>query len=73
MMAKLMNLALRSRSLSSCFVDSSEVISLSDENEGFEPIEDISVKNCKNKIKPKFKDHNIVVVQGFIGSTPTLK
>ena len=73
MMAKLMNLALRSRSLSSCFVDSSEVISLSDENEGFEPIEDISVKNCKNKIVPKFKDHDIVVVQGFIGSTSDSK
>ena len=72
-MAKLMNLALISGSSRSCFIDSSEIISLSDESDGFEPIEDLSIKNCKNIIIPKFKDHNTIVVQGFIGSTPDSK
>ena len=72
MMAKLMNLALRSESLSSCFGDSSQVISLSDENEGLNQLKMTVSKTVKIKIV-QFKDHNVVVVQGFIGSTSDSK
>ena len=46
-MANLLNLALQSMSLKSCFVDSRDLIALGDEIDGFEPIDTKSIENCK--------------------------
>ena len=55
-MANLLNLALQSMSLKSCFVDSRDLIALGDEIDGFEPIDTKSIENCKKHILPKLND-----------------
>ena len=70
LMAVLMNSALKSRGQKSVFIDSKNLISLADELDNYEPIDKESIENCEKLIKPKLKDNDFIVVQGFLGSTP---
>ena len=69
LMANLMDKSLKSRGLKSEFVDSKRLLNFQMKLMDSNQLEELGIENCNKLIKPLFDKVDIVVVQGFIGST----